>query len=69
MFTMEETVFDAGEMPGLDTSVGWEGCTGDVDRPPCRGLCDSHLVITARDGLGTLLGLARNRPDRREMTP
>ncbi|KOX37866.1 hypothetical protein ADL06_02240 [Streptomyces sp. NRRL F-6491] len=46
----------------LYASVGWEGYTRDVDRL-CRGLANSHLVVTARDGEGTLLGLARTISD------
>ncbi|WP_442809488.1 GNAT family N-acetyltransferase [Streptomyces sp. SR27] len=49
-------------MLSLYDSVGWEGYTRDVDRL-CRGLANSHLVITARDGSGTLLGLARTISD------
>ncbi|WP_327132897.1 GNAT family N-acetyltransferase [Streptomyces sp. NBC_01343] len=62
MFVGEEGAFDPGEMLGLYDSVGWEGYTRDVDRL-CRGLAKSHLVITARDASGTLLGLARTVSD------
>ncbi|MFJ3906416.1 GNAT family N-acetyltransferase [Streptomyces sp. NPDC090025] len=62
MFIREEDVFDPDEMLGLYDSVGWEGYTADVDRL-CRGLRNSHLVITARDDAGTLLGLARTISD------
>jgi ribosomal protein S18 acetylase RimI-like enzyme len=58
----EETAFDPKEMFELYDSVGWEGYTRDVDRL-CRGLANSHLVITARDESGTLLGLARTISD------
>ncbi|MEU0029594.1 GNAT family N-acetyltransferase [Streptomyces sp. NPDC006335] len=49
-------------MLNLYGSVGLEGYTSDVDKL-CRGLVNSHLVITARDGSGTLLGLARTISD------
>ncbi|MGI5473021.1 GNAT family N-acetyltransferase [Streptomyces sp. CA-132043] len=58
----EEDTFDPEEMLNLYDSVGWEGCTSDVDRL-CRGLRNSHLVITARSADGTLLGLARTVSD------
>ncbi|MFE5557192.1 GNAT family N-acetyltransferase [Streptomyces sp. NPDC056544] len=62
MYVGKEDVFDPDEMLSLYDSVGWEGYTRDVDRL-CRGLANSHLVITARDGSGTLLGLARTISD------
>ncbi|MFJ6479053.1 MULTISPECIES: GNAT family N-acetyltransferase [unclassified Streptomyces] len=62
MFLAEEVDFDADEMLILYGSVGWEGYTSDVGRL-CRGLANSHLVVTARDGSGTLLGLARTISD------
>ncbi|MFF2217064.1 GNAT family N-acetyltransferase [Streptomyces antibioticus] len=62
MFITEEDVFDPDEMLSLYASVGWEGYTADVDKL-CRGLRNSHLVITARDGSGTLLALARTLSD------
>ncbi|MFV5998447.1 GNAT family N-acetyltransferase [Streptomyces sp. NPDC056231] len=62
MFITEEDAFDPQEMLSLYDSVGWEGYTADVDKL-CRGLRNSHLVITARDGSGTLLGLARTVSD------
>ncbi|MFE2478244.1 GNAT family N-acetyltransferase [Streptomyces sp. NPDC059389] len=62
MFVREEDAFDPGEVLSLYESVGWEGYTRDVDRL-CRGLANSHLVITARDAPGTLLGLARTISD------
>jgi ribosomal protein S18 acetylase RimI-like enzyme len=58
----EETEFDPEEMFELYDSVSWEGYTCDVDKL-CRGLAKSHLVITARDESGTLLGLARTVSD------
>ncbi|MFF3699047.1 hypothetical protein [Streptomyces sp. NPDC002221] len=62
MFIAEEGVFDPVEVLRLYDSVGWEGYTSDVDKL-CRGLVNSHLVITARDGSGSLLGLARTISD------
>ncbi|MFD7578922.1 GNAT family N-acetyltransferase [Kitasatospora sp. NPDC059817] len=62
MVIAEETEFDPEEMFGLYVSVGWEGYTCDVDKL-CRGLANSHLVITARDESGVLLGLARTVSD------
>ena len=62
MFIAKEDAFDPEEMLGLYDSVGWAGYTRDVDKL-CRGLLNSHLVITARDGSGTLLGLARTISD------
>ncbi|MFI6416720.1 GNAT family N-acetyltransferase [Streptomyces sp. NPDC050842] len=62
MFIAVEDAFDAEEMLNLYESVGWGGYTSDVGRL-CRGLANSHLVITARDGSGTLLGLARTISD------
>lgn len=62
MFIAKEDVFDPAEMLHLYASVGWEGYTGNVDKL-IRGLVNSHLVITARDDAGTLLGLARTISD------
>ncbi|MGP3757227.1 GNAT family N-acetyltransferase [Streptomyces sp. IBSNAI001] len=62
MFIAKEEAFDPEEMLNLYDSVGWEGYTRDVDKL-CRGLLNSHLVITARDSSGTLLGLARTISD------
>ena len=62
MYIATEDAFDPEEMLNLYSSVGWEGYTSDVDRL-CRGLVNSHLVITARDASGTLLGLARTISD------
>ncbi|MGG8406058.1 GNAT family N-acetyltransferase [Streptomyces sp. 12297] len=58
----EETVFDPAEMFELYDSVEWVGYTSDVDKL-CRGLANSHLVLTARDDSGDLLGLARTVSD------
>ncbi|MGW6706812.1 GNAT family N-acetyltransferase [Streptomyces sp. NPDC054956] len=62
MIVAEEVVFDPQEMFELYDSVEWEGYTRDVDKL-CRGLANSHLVVTARDESGTLLGLARTISD------
>ncbi|MFF0203820.1 GNAT family N-acetyltransferase [Streptomyces sp. NPDC005017] len=62
MFIAAENAFDPAEILSLYGSVGWEGYTGDIDSL-CRGLANSHLVITARDDSGTLLGLARTLSD------
>lgn len=62
MIIAQEVVFDPREMLQLYESVEWEGYTRDVDKL-CRGLANSHLVITARDESGSLLGLARTISD------
>ncbi|MFE9790166.1 GNAT family N-acetyltransferase [Streptomyces goshikiensis] len=62
MVIAEEVAFDPEEVLGLYRSVAREGYTRDVDRL-CRGLANSHLVITARDASGTLCGLARTISD------
>lgn len=58
----EEEMFDPEEMQALYASVDREGYTRDVDRL-CRGLANSHLVVTARNDAGALLGLARTISD------
>ncbi|MBP2056640.1 ribosomal protein S18 acetylase RimI-like enzyme [Streptomyces griseochromogenes] len=62
MTLTEEITFDPKEISQLYDSVGWKGYTCDVDKL-CRGLTKSHLVLTARDESGTLLGLARTVSD------
>lgn len=62
MLVSEEDVFDPVEVFGLYDSVGWTGYTCDVEKL-CRGLVNSHLVVTARDESGVLLGLARTVSD------
>lgn len=57
-----EDVFDPREMAGLYGSVGWVGYTNDTGKL-CRGLENSHLVLTARDESGRLLGLTRTLSD------
>ena len=58
----QETSFDEAEVFELYDSVGWHPWTRDVARV-CRSLANSHLVITARDETGKLLGLARTVSD------
>ncbi|MFR9674357.1 GNAT family N-acetyltransferase [Streptomyces sp. TR06-5] len=62
MHITEADTFDPEEMQALYESVGWGGYAGDVGRL-CRSLKNSHLVLTARDGSGALLGLARTLSD------
>jgi len=58
----EETDFDPDEVYLLYDSVGWYGYTRDL-YVLCRSLEGSHLVVTARDPDGLLLGLARTISD------
>jgi GNAT superfamily N-acetyltransferase len=58
----QEKAFDLAEVRGLYDSVGWTGYTRDVEQLG-RALAGSHLVITARDDDGALLGLARTISD------
>ncbi|MCK2212317.1 GNAT family N-acetyltransferase [Actinomadura sp. ATCC 31491] len=58
----EETSFDDGELFDLYDSVGWDVWTADLPRLR-RALEKSHLVVTARDDTGRLLGLARTVSD------
>jgi hypothetical protein len=46
----------------LYQSVGWFGYTRDPDKL-VRSLAGSHLLVTARDGSGRLVGLARTISD------
>ncbi len=62
MLIAEEDVFDQDELRGLYESVGWVGYTSDMDKL-CRGLANSHTVVTARDESGTLVGLGRTVSD------
>ncbi|TDD21725.1 GNAT family N-acetyltransferase [Nonomuraea diastatica] len=57
-----EWSFDEAEIFALYDSVGWGPWTRDIARV-CRSLANSHLVITARDESGRLLGLARTVSD------
>jgi GNAT superfamily N-acetyltransferase len=57
-----ETSFDEAEIFKLYDSVGWRVWTRDIAKV-CRALAGSHLVVTARDGDGRLLGLARTVSD------
>ncbi|MFI5766167.1 GNAT family N-acetyltransferase [Streptomyces sp. NPDC051563] len=62
MIIAEEVEFDPREMFELYDSVDWQGYTSDPEKLH-RGLANSHLVITARDESGALLGLARTISD------
>ncbi|MEV0619072.1 GNAT family N-acetyltransferase [Nonomuraea sp. NPDC050404] len=57
-----ESSFDEAEIFKLYDSVGWDVWTRDVAKV-CRALAGSHLVVTARDDDGRLLGLARTVSD------
>ncbi|KAB8190243.1 GNAT family N-acetyltransferase [Nonomuraea phyllanthi] len=57
-----ESVFDEAEIFELYDSVGWEAFTRDIAKLK-RSMVNSHLVITARDESGKLLGLARTVSD------
>jgi len=46
----------------LYDSVGWSGYTNDPEKL-MRSLARSHLVLTARDSTGRLVGLARTISD------
>lgn len=67
MLIAKEDVFDPGELRELYESVGWTGYTGDLDKL-CRGLANSHVVVTARDASGTLVGLGRTISDDESVT-
>ncbi|MFF3013037.1 GNAT family N-acetyltransferase [Streptomyces sp. NPDC057939] len=62
MIIKQETSFDAGELLALYDSVEWEGYTSDPERLR-RGVANSHLVLTARDESGRLMGLTRTISD------
>ncbi|MEO3872963.1 GNAT family N-acetyltransferase [Nonomuraea sp. B12E4] len=62
MVIAQETTFDQAEIYELYDSVGWGVWTRDIAKV-CRGLANSHLVVTARDERGRLLGLARTVSD------
>ena len=53
---------DPDEVIDLYDSVGWTSYTRDR-ATLLRGLAGSHLVLTARDGTGRLVGLARTVSD------
>lgn len=57
-----EASFDEAEIFELYDSVSWHIWTRDIAKV-CRSLAKSHLVITARDESGHLLGLARTVSD------
>ncbi|MEV7967723.1 GNAT family N-acetyltransferase [Sphaerisporangium sp. NPDC088356] len=62
MIIAQETSFDEDEIFELYESVGWGPWTRDIAKV-CRSLVNSHLVITARDESGKLLGLSRTVSD------
>lgn len=62
MLISPETTFDQAEIRELYSSVGWNDWANDVPRV-LRALTNSHVVITARDESGALLGLARTVSD------
>jgi GNAT superfamily N-acetyltransferase len=62
MIISREKPFATDELFELYDSVGWGGYTRDMAKLQ-RGLSNSHLVITARDDSGRLVGLARTISD------
>jgi GNAT superfamily N-acetyltransferase len=62
MIISREESFATDELFELYDSVGWSGYTRDMAKLH-RGLRNSHLVITARDDSGRLVGLARTISD------
>jgi GNAT superfamily N-acetyltransferase len=57
-----EQVLGRDETVELYQSVGWYGYTRDPDKL-VRSLAGSHLLVTARDDSGRLVGLARTISD------
>jgi GNAT superfamily N-acetyltransferase len=57
-----EPALERDEAFELYSAVGWYGYTKDVDKL-LRSLGGSHLLLTARDADGRLLGLARTISD------
>jgi len=57
-----EHTLDRDEILDLYTSVGWNAYTADPEQL-MRALAGSHLVLTARDDAGALVGLARTISD------
>jgi GNAT superfamily N-acetyltransferase len=57
-----EHTLDRDEIVDLYASVGWNAYTADPDQL-MRALAGSHLVLTARDDTGALVGLARTISD------
>jgi GNAT superfamily N-acetyltransferase len=57
-----EKTLSRDEAFGLYDSVGWIGYTKDPDKL-VRSLAGSHLLLTARDVNGQLVGLARTISD------
>ncbi|KQO03907.1 acetyltransferase [Arthrobacter sp. Leaf234] len=62
MTTISESIPPTAEALTLYAAVGWTAYTRDPARLE-RSLAGSHLVLTARDDAGTLLGLARTVSD------
>lgn len=57
-----ESTVDSDELRDLYDSVGWSAYTRDIDGLT-RAVAASHLVLTARDETGLLVGLARTISD------
>ncbi|MGW1773211.1 GNAT family N-acetyltransferase [Streptomyces sp. NPDC002104] len=62
MIIAEQREFDPQEIFELYDSVDWQGYTRDPGKL-YRSLANSHVVVTARDESGALLGLARTISD------
>lgn len=62
MITISDDLPVTTEALALYDAVGWAAYTRDPGRLE-RSLAGSHLVLTARDHTGTLLGLARTISD------
>lgn len=62
MVISADRTFSRDEVVALYRSVGWTAYTKDPDKL-MRSLTGSHLVLTARDGDGPLIGLARTVSD------
>ncbi|MFJ4965322.1 Acetyltransferase (GNAT) family protein [Streptomyces sp. ADI96-02] len=62
MIVSQHSSPDPVEIFKLYESVDWQIDTRDMDKL-CRALENSHIVITARDESGALLGLARTVSD------
>ena len=62
MITISDDIPPASDALALYASVGWSAYTSDPARLE-RSLTGSHLVLTARDDDGALVGLARTVSD------
>jgi GNAT superfamily N-acetyltransferase len=62
VITISETLPPAGNVLALYDAVGWTAYTRDPARLE-RSLAGSHLVLTAQDDDGALVGLARTVSD------